>query len=508
MLYLAQVIAYTGIFYMVYMLLLRNKPMHQFNRAYLLSIIVLPVLIPFVKLSALTSYFENNKVVNMRLPEVMISDVKQQQAIDNTIDWILLGYIVVALLMITLFIRKWIKLNGVIRRSTKIKEADYTLLLNTSHGPGSWGKYILLPEEEIHETIVQHEAAHIRLKHSRDIILINFVQCLFWPNLFLQAIKKELKQLHEFQADAAVGMDRQQYSELLLANVFNTCTLPLTHSFNIHPIKRRISMLKKRTNKPLALALGLITILATSALLFNMVALQSCKAKKWEVLKATEVDRIAEFNGDYVKFMSENIVYPKEALDNNIEGRVTVKITIGEDGVVRDAKVLSEKYRGNCNADIKVDSGLFAKAALEVIRKMPKWIPAEKNGKKVAVEFTMPISFKLPESTGQNLSDKNDVSFKIDNDKITKESSEADKKAYAQGVMNKVVAILDNDGAIPVKDKITEKELDAILAGSLLKKQNGNIVPTGGFRVKMDRNKLSDDNYKAEQYEKLMNEPE
>ncbi len=341
-------------------------------------------------------------------------------------------------------------------------------------------------------------------------MFINIMQCIFWPNLFLHAIKRELKQLHEFQADAAVGMDRQQYSELLLANVFNTCTLPLTHSFNIHPIKRRIRMLKKRTNKPLAFALGLITILATSALLFNMVALQSCKAKKWEVLKATEVDKIAEFNGDYVKFMSENIVYPKEALDNKIEGRVTVQITVGEDGMVRDAKVLSEKYRGSSNADIKVDSGLFAKAALEVISKMPKWIPAEKNGKKVAVEFTMPISFKLPEQpvsynlsakepdevrrlicknerTGfiakmdrnanphtnlkseetknsSDIADKKKVTWKMKDDRI---KIEADPQAYAQSVLNKFAAILENDGAIPVKDNISIEELDAILKKTL-----------------------------------------
>jgi TonB family protein len=428
MLYLVQVIAYTGIFYMVYMLLLRNKPMHQFNRAYLLSIIVLPVIIPFVRLSSLTSYFEQNRIVNMRLPDVIINGVQEQRVVNSTIDWALLGYTAIALLMIVLFIRKWMKLSAVIKHSEKIQEADYTLLLNTSHGPGSWGKYILLPDEQIHETIVQHEAAHIRLKHSKDIILVNLVQCLFWPNLFLQAIKQELKQLHEFQADAAVGMDRQQYSELLLANVFNTCTLPLTHSFNIHPIKRRIRMLKKRTSKPLAIAIGLVTVLATSALLFNIVALQSCKPKKWEVMQATQVDKMAEFKGDYIKFMSENIVYPKEALYNNIEGRVTVQITVGEDGVVRNAKVLSENYQGPGTADVKLDSGILAKAALEVVGKMPKWLPAEKNGKKVAVVFTMPISFKLPENELVSVNDDPILKAQFEDAKKIIESSSASSK--------------------------------------------------------------------------------
>lgn len=245
-------------------------------------------------------------------------------------------------------------------------------------------------------------------------------------------------------------------------------------------------MLKKRISRPIALTVGLVAVLATCTLLFNMIALQSCKTKKWEVLNATQVDKMATFNGDYMKFMSENIVYPREAIDKKIEGRVAVQITIADDGSVTEPKVLTEKYIGAGSVGVGANSGILAKAALEVIAKMPKWIPAEKNGKKVAVVLTMPISFKLPDPGKSNLTDKKTVSFKVGNDKITKESSETDKKAYAQAIMNKVVTILENDGAIPIKDEISEGELDAILAKSELKKQNG--INGTAFRAKMDRN--------------------
>lgn len=397
MLYVAQVILYTGILYAIYILLLRNRPMHSFNRAYLLAITILPVVVPFIKLSALTSFFENNRIANVRLPEMVVAQV-QQQTVDTGINWFGLTYILVALLMVVLFISRYIKLRSVLKQGIRVEHKDYTLLLDTQYGPGSWGRYILLPDEQVHETIVEHEAAHIRLKHSRDIIFINLLQCIFWPNLFLQVIKNELKQLHEFQADAAVGIDRQQYGELLLSNVFNTCSLPFTHSFNIHPIKRRILMLKKQTKKPLIVTIGFVAMMAAGMLLFNMVALQSCTTKKWEVYKAQEVDKGAEFNGNLYEYLAKNIKYPEEAIQEKLEGRVVVRFTVDEEGNVKDAEVVTENYKG---ADGKATGtpghdGLFGSVGLNVIRNMPKWIPAEKGGKKVAVSMTQPITFRLP----------------------------------------------------------------------------------------------------------------
>lgn len=246
MMYLIQVTAYTGILYMVYALLLRNKPIHAFNRAYLLGAALLPMVLPFIKLPTYNQYFEKAQVANVRLPEVIAATGYEKQVMTQTVNWALIAYVAVACLLFALFVYKRIRLQLVIRKSIRIKEKGYTILLNTTYGPGSWGRYILLPDETINETIIQHEAAHVYMKHSTDVVLMQLLQCLCWPNLFLYAINKELKQIHEFQADAAVGMDRLQYSELLLSSVFDTCTLPLTHSFNIHPLKRRIAMLKKK----------------------------------------------------------------------------------------------------------------------------------------------------------------------------------------------------------------------------------------------------------------------
>lgn len=396
MLYIGQVIAYTGILYLVYILLLRNRPIHAFNRIYLIGAALLPVFIPFIKLSSLVGYWKDNKVMNFRLPEVTVDNGMAPQ-VNSVIDWAAIIYASVTVVLLLVMLVKYIRLQRMVKNSEQQLGKHYTLLLNTGYGPGSWGRYIVLPDAEVNDTIIQHEAAHLRLRHSMDILGINLLQCLLWPDIFLYFIKKELRQVHEFQADAAVGADIQSYGELLLSNTFNTCTLPFTHSFNIHPLKRRIMMLKKRKS-PLSLALGVIAIFVTGLLLFNMVALQSCKAKKWEVANVTEVDKGAEFDGNLIDFMSANTKYPKEAIDKGIEGRVVVRFLVDDDGTVKNAEVLTENctYADGTTTKTKAQDGIFGKAALDVVHKMPKWIPAEKNGKKVAVYYQQPFTFRLP----------------------------------------------------------------------------------------------------------------
>lgn len=84
------------------------------------------------------------------------------------------------------------------------------------------------------------------------------------------------------------------------------------------------------------------------------------------------------------QFMSENLKYPKEAKELGIEGKVFVQMTIDETGKIGQAEI----KKG-------VDSRLNEEA-LRVVWQMPRWQPAQKDGKAVAAQFTIPIHFDLP----------------------------------------------------------------------------------------------------------------
>ena len=89
-------------------------------------------------------------------------------------------------------------------------------------------------------------------------------------------------------------------------------------------------------------------------------------------------------NQKLVQFIIENLKYPKEAQDARVEGKVIVRFVISKDGSVRDSEVVKGIGSG-CN-----------EAAQNIVDAMPNWVPGKKDGKDVAVQYTLPFTFKLP----------------------------------------------------------------------------------------------------------------
>lgn len=101
------------------------------------------------------------------------------------------------------------------------------------------------------------------------------------------------------------------------------------------------------------------------------------------------VEQMPEFGGDgntndkMMKFIQKNLSYPREALDNKIEGTVPVKFVIEKDGSIGQVIALKDPGYG------------LVDEALLVIKKMPKWKPGKQQGNLVRVWFTVPIRFQL-----------------------------------------------------------------------------------------------------------------
>jgi TonB family protein len=372
------------------------------SRIFLLLTIVLPIVLPFISLPALSQQLQTATVSGVQLPEFVVDNNARAEVIKAG-DIALYIYVAGALLSLAVTVLHLYKLYSVISKSAAEKRDGYILLKDTKVGPGSWYKYILLPDAEENETVIEHELAHIQLRHTLDIVFINLVQVVFWPNLLLLWIKKELVQVHEFQADAKVSLEKQAYAQMLVSSVLGTCTIAEMHSFIIHPIKRRIMMLKKHGRRLPRLITFAATVLFTGILLVNIIGIQSCKSKNWDVketevgtskdfgtVKFTEIldhaEKMPEFpggNNAFIKYMSENVKYPKEAMEKGIEGKVLVEFVVQEDGKVDFPEVK------------KSPNPILSEAALNTIRNMPNWIPAEDKGKKVAVNMVLPVSFKL-----------------------------------------------------------------------------------------------------------------
>jgi len=84
------------------------------------------------------------------------------------------------------------------------------------------------------------------------------------------------------------------------------------------------------------------------------------------------------------KFIEDNIQYPQEAIDEDVQGTVQITFAIDENGNVY--KVTSA---GN-----KIGYGL-EQEALRVVKKMPKWKPGKVNGKNVKTRLSLPVVFLI-----------------------------------------------------------------------------------------------------------------
>jgi N-acetylmuramoyl-L-alanine amidase len=102
--------------------------------------------------------------------------------------------------------------------------------------------------------ILRHEIFHVKNNHSLDILFMEIIFILCWFNPFFYLIRRELRTIHEYSADAyaSQGLDEFAYARLLLMNESGT-SLSLTHPFFKNQIKKRITMITRIKNNKRAL---------------------------------------------------------------------------------------------------------------------------------------------------------------------------------------------------------------------------------------------------------------
>lgn len=485
--YIIQVTAYSGLLWVVYYLLLRNRPMHAFNRSYLLTAVLLPVALPLIYLPSIFSTSGSGEMSSTLNELVITAEATKRVVVTNQFAWVPYAYMAIVVAILLVRLAGFVKMKRVINRSEHEQREGFTVLAHTGYGPGSWGKYIFLPEGDVDNAIIEHEYAHIKYKHSRDMLLINIVQAIMWPNLFIHLLKRELVQVHEFQADSVVDMPRADYSGLLLASVFNTCRLPFTHSFIIHPIKRRIMMLQK--NKVPAGVRGVAVAALTVFVAAGVVSMQSCEPKQDTVNEKTDIregmpadalqytHKMPEAEYNVYQELAHKIVYPAEAKAQKIEGRVNIRFVVDKDGHITNVQPMGTK-----NNQLLVDAAITAVAAL------PDWKPGEdEQGNPVAVWFTLPVTFKLDSKPGDANAKKPDNSKRSEANKSEKTSAKepnklsGDRALYVQQKQN---VYMKEDGSVSYTPKEWQVGVD----------ENGNkkrywkvpLANTDGLEIRID----------------------
>ena len=398
-------------FYLLWKLLLSRETLHRFNRVALLAMMLLAFVLPLVRLP-----FESSSPVTGVF--VSIDDLLSMQygtLSDQPAEgWNLARLAYIIYIVGGLIVLAWriFSLSGLWRllRNGRVEPGEEGTLLHVMDqdvAPFSYFRHIVISEQDLRESgqqILTHEQTHIRLGHSYDVLLMDLMLLVQWWNPAAWLLKRELKLIHEYEADEAVlkrGVDARQYQLLLIRKSVGDQLFSMANNLNYQSLKKRIRMMttKKSSRWQQLRALAVVPVAGLALVAFAQPEVESIAeqvkfsatlsyAAPADTLKKAydEVEKMPEFPGgmsEMMRFVSDNIRYPKDAMEAKKEGRALVEFVIETDGSITDVSVVKEVYPS-------IDA-----EAIRVVKSMPKWTPGEQDGKKVRVKFTMPIVFKL-----------------------------------------------------------------------------------------------------------------
>ena len=424
MIYLLQVNLGIILFYALYKLICTRDTLFNSRRLILMLALILPFIIPLIDIREWMETRDSlvmltNFDYSTTIPEIVVGTAGTEPGNQVFVisEWIKNIYIAGILALSVRLIIQAISLYLIILRTPeKTVNGIRIKCMKDKSGPFSFFNWIFLnpdnvKEEEMNE-ILTHEMAHVRQKHSIDVIISELVNICCWINPFAWLMKREVRLNLEFLADRKVmdaGFATKSYQYHLLGLTYNH-KYGLSNNFNFSHLKQRIIMMnKKKTNGAGHIKYALFAIPAFALLLAGNISCSSEATKTDDVKEkaATEkpevveipaekaetkdevfmvVEQMPEFPGgiqEFMSFLSKNIKYPASAMAKNVQGRVIVQFVVEKDGTPTEFKVIRS-----------VDPDLDAEA-LRVMKEMPKWKPGMQRGQVVRVKYTLPVTFRL-----------------------------------------------------------------------------------------------------------------
>ena len=252
-------------FYLVFKLLLSKETFHTFNRWVLLLVMVVSILLPWLKVTTAepTAIAEGMISLESIIASAEVVSDDTQEGL-SAIQLLFIIYIIGIAVFFLREVVSVVRLFRLIRRGTPLtaKQAGVSqhgvqvVVMKNEIAPFSWFRHVVLSEKDFRENpreILTHELAHIRLGHSWDVAVCNLLIIFQWWNPAAWLLKRELQNVHEFEADEAVinrGVDAKQYQLLLIRKSVGERLFSMANNLNHQSLKKRITMMTTKKSSP------------------------------------------------------------------------------------------------------------------------------------------------------------------------------------------------------------------------------------------------------------------
>ena len=403
--YLFRSTLYLLLFAGCYQLLLRRTTYFGLNRAYLLLTLLASGLLPLASIPESAGETLSTGVIT--LPAITVG--REPQSTDTSWSVLTVAWAIYGAGVLLLLLRLAWRLGSVhqlIRQGAAQPQNGYTLirLAHNQIASFSFGQYLVLNRTDAHnppDALLRHEEAHIRQRHTVDVLIVEIAQALFWFNPTLWYYKQAVQEVHEFLADRAAAIRVSTgYAHQLVSYALDTPVAALTTPFySFSTLKQRITMLQKPAS-PRRSLLGYALVLPLAATLVmctqserDQPLTQNEKANSAARKPASTTDEVytvvehqPEFPGGMAqlgKYLRDNLKYPKAAERARVGGKVYLSFTVTKTGEIADVQVMKGMGFGT------------DEEAIRVVSQMPRWTAGRQGKEPVNVRFALPINFEL-----------------------------------------------------------------------------------------------------------------
>ena len=245
-------------FYVFYRWLLSGETFHRLNRLTLLGICLLSWVLPSLEVATDGAMGISRAV--WALEDMLLAEWNQHE-MQEDVPWDMgTFYVLGVLFLLVRYLYSLGRMFFLLQHCKIEKQTDgiRLFLYPENIAPFSWMRIIVMSEKDWEDdrvTIFAHEYAHIRKGHSWDLLLVDVCLLLQWFNPAAWWLKKDLKAIHEYEADEYVirqGIHAKEYQLLLIKKAVGTRLYSMANSFNHSSLKKRITMMIKKKSNPWA----------------------------------------------------------------------------------------------------------------------------------------------------------------------------------------------------------------------------------------------------------------
>ena len=389
MLYVIKAAITLALLYSCFFIFLSKETFHRFNRCMLVGIMLVSLFMPMFHFTTSHPttlneevYIVQNYIEHDTTPIIVTAQQPQGITWIQALTWIYMAGVVLMLILTLVQATSLIRFmsSGVRHTDT---QGNTVILHNNDVPPFSIFRYIVMSVKDYESSrqyILTHEQEHIRLGHTYDLLLLQGMKTLMWFNPFIWFLSRDLKAVHEYEADQAVinqGIDAKSYQQLLVMKVVGNRLQPFTNNLNHGSLKKRIVMMyQKPSNR--WLMLKALCAIPVAALTINTFATPIETDPVEDMVKTLETTNVPAFNE-----VKETLPSPKTAEEASEEKPFA--ITTDSNNIDDNPLILINGHEVKIPADIKTIDGETLGKMLHINKEDIASVTVLKNGAATAI---------------------------------------------------------------------------------------------------------------------------